>query len=413
MADHLFRHRSGQMVATLTRIFGIAQLDLVQDVVQEAFVAALRSWPVHGVPANPSAWLIQVAKHRALDVLRRRGRWRDKEAAVQRALLPGDDVAGRPSAFFSAEVDDDQLRMIFACCHPELSRDAQAALTLKTVGGFSIDEIAAAFLAQPATVAQRVVRAKRTLRRADAELIVPGPEELPDRLDAVLEVLYLMFNEGYAASASDALVREDLCHEAIRLVELLARNPAVSSPPVDALAALFFFQASRLSTRTGNEGELLLLEAQDRRCWNRDFIRRGLAHLQRAARGDRLTSYHLQAEIASCHALAASADATDWGKILDCYNALHRLDPTPIVALNRVVAVLHVEGADAALADLEPLLQDERLQGYYLLHAVHAEVLLRRGETGKARNRLTSAARLAANTSVQRFLEAKVVAARS
>ena len=395
------------MVATLTRIFGIGQLDLVQDVVQEAFVRALRTWPLHGVPDNPSAWLIQVAKNRALDVLRRKGRWSDKEAAVQRALLPGGGIEGQPAAYFSTEVDDDQLCMVFACCHPALSRDAQVALTLKTVGGFGVDEIAAAFLVRSATIAQRLVRAKKALRRARAEVVVPGPDELPERLDAVLEVLYLMFNEGYAASASDELVREDLCHEAIQLIELVARNRAVASPSVHALAALCYFQASRLATRTSSDGELLLLEAQDRRRWNRAFIRTGLAHLQRAAHGELVSSYHLQAEIASCHALAESADATDWRKILVCYDALFGLDPSPVVALNRVVAVLHVEGADTALAALEPLREDERLRNYYLLSAVHGEILLRRGETAKARGLLVRAAELAGNTAVRRFLETK------
>lgn len=404
---HLFRHRAGQMVATLTRIFGIEQLDLVQDVVQEAFVRALRTWPMHGVPANPSAWLIQVAKNRALDVLRRRGRWRGKEAAVQAALLPGGGACGQPAAYFSTEVDDDQLCMMFACCHPALSRDAQVALTLKTVGGFGVDEIAAAFLARPATIAQRLVRAKRALQGARAAFALPAPDELPERFDAVLEVLYLMFNEGYAASTSDELVREDLCHEAIRLIELVAGNRAVASPPVHALAALFYFQASRLATRTSADGELLLLETQDRRQWNRGFIRGGLAHLQRAARGERLSSYHLQAEIASCHALAGTAEATDWHRILACYDALLGLDPSPVVALNRVVAVLRVDGADAADAALEPLLEESRLQGHYLLHAVHGEVLLLRGDTGEAHRRLTRAAELASNASVRRFLEAK------
>lgn len=401
------------MVATLTRIFGLEHIDLVQEVVQEAFVRALRGWPLQGMPDNPSAWLIQVAKNRALDELRRRGRWRDKEAAIENALLPRADASGRPMAFFSAEINDDQLCMMFACCHPALSRDAQVALTLKTVGGFSVEEIAGAFLVRPATVAQRVVRAKRALQEARAEFAMPHPDDLPARLDAVLEVLYLTFNEGYAATKSDDLVREDLCHEAIRLVELVAGNAATAGPQVSALAALFFFQASRLSARTGAEGELLLLDEQDRSRWNRPFIRQGLAHLQQAAVGDQITTYHLQAEIAACHAIAPRAEATDWRKILACYDALARVDASPVVALNRTVALLHVEGPEPARSAIRPLLDDPALRDYYLLHAVHAEILLRGGDPEAAARSLDNALEVATSPPVRRFLAAKRAATRA
>lgn len=408
LVEHLFRRRAGQITATLTRIFGVENLDLVEEVVQESFVRALRTWPLRGVPDNPSAWLIQAAKNRALDSLRRRQRWSAKAAEVHDALLPASGGDDQPGAYFSAEIDDDQLAMMFACCHPSLTRDAQVALTLKAVGGFSVGEIAAAFLAKPATIAQRLVRAKRVLRNERAEFRLPGPDELTPRRDAVLEVLYLMFKEGYAATDSDELVREDLCHEAIRLVELFSRNAAVTGAEVNALAALFCFQASRLETRTGDDGGLLLLEEQNRSRWSRPLIRRGLAHLQEATGGDRLTSYHLQAEIAARHAVAPTWEATDWAKILDCYDALLELDPSPVVALNRVVAIAQVHGPEAALETIEELANDGRLRDYYLFHAVHGELLRRTGDREGAQRALARAIELTASPTVRGFLRQRL-----
>jgi RNA polymerase sigma-70 factor (ECF subfamily) len=403
--DLLFRRRAGQLAATLTRILGIENLDLVDDVVQDAFVQALKKWPYTGVPENPGGWVIQVAKNRAVDILRRQGRWREKRDELKHSILPRLD-AGR--VFFSDELDDDQLRMMFACCHPALSRDAQVALTLKAVGGFSVNEIARAFLTRKPTIAQRLVRAKRTLRDKQVSLEMPATEELPAHIDSVLEVLYLMFNEGYSASAGDDLVRADLCDEAVRLVELVAMHPVVGGPRVHALAALFLFQAARLPTRVDGDGELLLLDQQDRSLWDRALLRRALKHFRLAARGEQVSAYHLQAEIASYHALAESFDATDWAEILRRYDQLLQLDPSPVVALNRVVALTKVEGPDAGLQALDALREEPALQTYYHLFAIEGDLHSRLGRKREAKAALSKAIPLARSQPVRRYLERRV-----
>ncbi len=400
--DLLFRRRAGQLTATLTRILGIENLDLVDDVVQDALLQALRKWPYSGVPDNPTAWVLRVAKNRAVDVLRRQGRWREKRDELERSILPSVDAG---LVFFSDELDDDRLRMMFACCHPALSRDAQVALTLKTVGGFSVDEIARAFLKTKPTIAQRLVRAKRTLRDNEIQLAIPASDELPTHIDSVLEVLYLMFNEGYSTSAGDDLVRADLCDEAIRLAELVAMHPVVGGPRVHALAALFLFQAARLPARVDAEDELLLLDEQDRSLWDRMLLRRALEHFRLAARGDEITAYHLQAEIASYHALAENFETTDWVRILDRYDQLLVLDPSPVVALNRVVALTKVEGAEAGMDALRQLRDEPALQTYYHLFAIEGDLLSRLDRKEEANAALSKAIALAPNGPVRRYLE--------
>ncbi len=403
--EHLFRHRAGQMVSTLTRIFGVEQLDLMEDAVQDALVRALRQWPYRGVPKNPMAWIIQVAKNRALDSLRRQGMWREKEAAVRQSLLRVTDLDADDVGGFAAEVRDDQLRMIFACCHPALSRDSQVALTLKTVGGFSVSELARAFLVRKSTMAQRLVRAKQRLREAAVSLEMPPPGRLATHLDSVLEVLYLMFNEGYSALEGEDLVRRDLCHEAIRLCRLLCHHPIADTPKAHALAALLAFQGARLQARVDATGDLLLLREQDRSLWDREMLAVGLDHLERAARGDELTEYHFQAEIAACHALAPSWEETDWSKILACYDALLERDPSPVVALNRVVALAVVEGPELALGELEPLLAHPDLGDYYPAHATHGDLLSRVGRRMEAVRSYRRAIELTASAPVRRLLE--------
>lgn len=384
------------MVAALTRILGPAQLDLVEDVVQEALLTALRKWPFMGVPANPTAWLVEVARNRALDALRRSRQLRDKEAEITRWCAPS--TTAEPPAAAAARLeswDDDLLPMMFLCCHPVLPRETQVALTLKTVGGFSVPEIARAFLAAEPTIAQRLVRGKAQLREQAPALAVPPPAELPERLDAVLDVLYLMFNEGYSACQGQELIRRDLVDEALRLTQLLLRQPRTAVPKVDALLALFLFQAARLPARVGSDGELLLLEHQDRTLWESAMIQRGFAHLRRAASGTELSTYHLQAGIASCHARAATPEETDWRSILAWYDLLVRRDPSPIVRLNRAVAVAMVHGPLAALEDLDPLCQDRALQRYSLLPATRGEMLRRLGRHAEAADCFVAAAELA------------------
>jgi predicted RNA polymerase sigma factor len=375
--DHLFRHRAGQMVAVLARQLGLGHLDLIEE-----------------------------AKNRALDRLRRDSSWRGKRQVLERstptAVGPDDDSG------FGGELTDDQLRMIFACCHPAVPGEARVALTLKTVGGFSVSEIARAFLSREAAVAQRLVRAKERLKQRGVRLEMPPPERLAARLDSVLEVLYLIFNEGYSAHQGEDLVRADLCREAIRLSELLAGNPLTGVPRASALAALFCFQAARLPARADAAGDLLLLADQDRSSWDRRLLARALEHLRRSARGDELSAYHLEAEIASCHGLAPSWEATDWGRILSCYEALLERRPSPVVRLNRAIAVAQLRGPEAGLAELAVLAGVRALRRYYPLYATRGELLRRLGRGPEAAGCYREALGLTSSEPVRRFLRKRL-----
>src|SRR4051812_24433123 len=322
LVDHLFRREAGRMVAALTRVFGAENLALAEDVVQESLVQALRTWPFRGVPENPRGWLMQVAKNRALDLLRRDTSLARKADAIRdwTSSLAPDDPQG--------EGMDDQLRMIFICCQPAVPREARVALTLKTVGGFGVPEIARAYLAKEATIAQRLVRGKGKTQETGPPFEVPPPAELPAALDSVLEALYLMFNEGYAASAGEDLVRQDVCAEAIRLARLVAEHPSLDVPKAHALAALLLLQAARNPARVDSEGNLLLLSEQDRSLWDGAKIAAGFHHLDRSARGSELSAYHLEAGLAACH---VAPGATDWPHILTLYDDLLALKPSPVV----------------------------------------------------------------------------------
>jgi RNA polymerase sigma-70 factor (ECF subfamily) len=406
--DHLFRRRAGQMISTLTRIFGPRHLDLVEEVVQEAFLKALRQWPYHGVPENPSAWLIQVAKNRALDVLRRRASWERKRSELERSVFRRPEAWADDQAAFANELRDDELRMVFTCCDGALSRDAQVALTLKTVGGLSTSEIARAFLTRETTVAQRLVRAKRRLRERGIGFAVPEPGGLTERIDTVHEVLYLIFNEGYSSSAGESLIRDDLCRQAIRLAELVCDHPRTGTPQGHALAALFLFQACRQAARTDPAGNVVLLEDQDRTLWDRGVLRRALSHFERSAAGSLLGRYHLEAEIASCHALAESFAATDWRRILAAYDTLLEFHPSPVAALNRAVAVAWVDGEEAALAELECLTGAETLIVYPPFHAARGDLLQRLGRSAEAAVAYRRAIELTTSVPVRRCLVGKL-----
>lgn len=408
------------MVAVLTRSFGPARLDLAEEVVQEALVTALKRWPWSGVPDDPVAWLYRVARNRALDLLRRDGGFRSKEGEMREALVPprgvGRDAEVNPEGVrLAGELSDDQLRLIFLCCHPDLPRDGRVALTLKTVCGFSVPEIARAFLARDATIAQRVVRAQRRIRELELPFEVPGPSELARRLDSVLEVLYLLFNEGYSAHAGDALVRADLCHEALRLARHLALRPDAGNPVVHALSALLAFQASRLTARVDAVGELVRLEDQDRSLWDRGLIHCGFAHLERAAQGTEETSYHLEAAIAAQHAAASrdgapDAAGTDWAAILRLYDRLLMHNPSPVVALNRAVALARVEGPEAGLAALEALGEPQAVRGYHLLPAIRGDLLRQAGRATEAAAAYREALDRPCSEPERRFLERRLVA---
>jgi RNA polymerase sigma-70 factor (ECF subfamily) len=311
LVDHLFRREAGKMVAVLTRTLGFDHLELAQDAMQEALLRALRTWGLGGVPANPTGWLMRVAKNRALDVIRREKNFQSKEKELIASLEQ------RPDTFddefrFDEELRDDQLRLMFACCHPELSRETQVALTLKSLCGFGEKEIAAAFLSSTAAIAKRLVRARQKIRDTPITLEIPAGPELSTRLDAVLETIYLLFNEGYKASHGDELVRKELCEEAIRLAEILVEHPAGNQPKTHALLALMLLNAARLPARADSEGNILLLAQQDRSLWDGAVISRGLVHLNRSAAGTELSQFHLEAGIAYCHCAAPTYDETKW-----------------------------------------------------------------------------------------------------
>ncbi len=384
LVEHLFRHQAGQMLATLTHIFGLENLDLAEEVVQHALLQALRLWPFRGIPDNPRAWLIRAARNKALDLLRRQAMLRGKEHELEQRLRERQerqDVADPPEA---GELEDEQLAMIFVCCDPALPAEARVALTLKAVSGFSVAEIARAFLSEETTIAQRLVRARRRIREAGITLALPSLAEIPRRLDSVLQVLYLLFNEGYGAHTGEDLVREDLCGEAIRLAQLLTSRPDTSQPKVHALLALFYSHAARFQTRVDGEGNLLLLAEQERSRWDQALLARGVAHLEQAAQGDELSEYHLQAGIAAVHATSASYDETDWTRLVGLYDQLLALSPSPVVALNRAIARSMVEGSEVALASLDELGAEPAMKNYYLLPAVRADFLRRLGRGAEA-----------------------------
>jgi RNA polymerase sigma-70 factor (ECF subfamily) len=409
LTEHLFRHEAGRLVSMLTGIFGIDRLQLAEDVVQEALVRALQTWPYDGVPRNPAAWLMQTAKHLALDVIRRERRFHEKQPDVivsieQRLADPGASAA----PFFDDEIADDRLRLIFACCHPVLTPEAQTALALKTLCGFSPAEIATAFLSTEAAVAKRLTRAKQTLQEQHVAFEIPSGTELADRLHGVRQVLYLLFNEGYKASAGDSLVRGELCREAIRLTTLLAAHPAANAPATHALLALMLLNAARLPSRTDDSGNLLRLGEQDRSAWDRRLIALGLHHLGLAATGDALSEYHLQAGIAACHCTAPDYASTDWQTILSHYDRWLQLADSPVVALNRAVALAKVAGPDAGIHAVEAILHRPPLDTYYLTFAVLGELEAQRDRIPAATAYFQRALALAELRSERDFLEKKL-----
>lgn len=369
LAEHLFRHESGKMVAVLTGIYGARNLQLAEDVVQESLARALASWP-YGIPENPSAWLLRTARNLATDQLRREKSFREKQPLIiaEVETRPGESTAQ------DDEVGDNILRMMFVCCHPGLPPEAQSAIALKTLCGFSPAEIARAFLITEAAVSKRLTRARQRIRDERIPFEIPDGIELPARLDGVLKIIYLLFNEGHKISNHQSVIRADLCQEALRLGMLLASHPASDLPRTHALIAMMAFTAARIPARTDAEGNLLRLEDQDRTLWDKDLIRIGIRHFGKSSAGSALSDYHLQAGIAACHTLAASDATTDWTRILTLYDQLLGRTPSPVIALNRAVAFSRVHGPEAAIALLETPEIRERLENYHLFHAVLGEI---------------------------------------
>jgi RNA polymerase sigma factor (sigma-70 family) len=374
LTEHLFRHEAGKLVSVLTGIFGIDHLQLAEDVVQEALVRAFRTWPYYGVPNNPAAWITQTAKNLAYDLLRREKLFREKQPEIMVSVeqWSADSVVD-DSPLFDTEIKDDRLRLIFACCHPLLQQEAQTALALKTLCGFSAAEIAKAFLTTEAAIAKRLTRTRQKIRELHIPFEIPSGQEFADRLNGVLQTLYLLFNEGYKASSGENLIRADLCHEAIRLASLLAEHPAANQPRTHALVALMLLDAARLPARVDMEGNILRLKEQDRSKWSRKMIEVGIIHLGQAASGEELSEYHIQAGIAACHCMAADYSSTDWSRILDLYDQWSQINRSPVVALNRAVAVAKVNGPRAGITAVEAIQNRAELDSYYLLYAVLGE----------------------------------------
>ena len=399
--EEVYRNESRHVLATLIRLLG--DFDAAEEALHEAFVAATEQWPRDGVPANPRAWLVSTGRFKAIDGMRRRAR---HDASLNELAKHIETTTSDPLEQDDEHIADDRLRLIFTCCHPALTSEVQMALTLREVCGLTTEEIARAFLAKPATIAQRIVRAKAKIRDARIPYEVPSPSDLPDRLDTVLHVVYLVFNEGYSASFGASLTRADLSGEAIRLSRLLLQ--LLTEPEVMGLLALMLLHESRRAARTSETGDLILLEHQDRSLWNQDHIREGVGLIERALTSRRFGPYTLQAAIAAVHAEAPSVAETDWAQIVALYDLLMRADPSPIVALNRAVAVAMRDGPAKGLELVDALLEGGELADYHLAHAARADLCRRLGKSSEARASYEQALALTKQEPERRFLEKRL-----
>jgi RNA polymerase sigma factor (sigma-70 family) len=409
--EHLFRREAGRMVATLTRIFGVQNLALAEDVVQDAFCRALEVWKYRGAPENPSAWLMATAKNRALDILRRErtahtfapelARWLESEWT----LRPTVEEFFAPNA-----IKDDQLRMMFSCCHPRLPEEAQVALVLHILCGFSVDEIAGAFVSKRAAIEKRITRSKKVLAGSKRLFEIADAADFSSRLPAVHRALYLLFNEGYHGASGESAVRVELCQEAMRLSALLFDHPLAATPASYALSAMMCLHAARLPARLDASGNLSALADQDRSRWDAKLIAEGQRLLDLSASGEELTEYHMEAAIAAVHASAARVEETDWAQIVSLYDTLMRLRPSPVVALNRAIAIAQLEGPQRGLEEIGAIANIERLSSYPFYFAAMGELELRGGRRDAARKHFRAAMKQARNSMERKFLEQRAIA---
>lgn len=404
--DHLFRHEAGKMVAVLTRLLGMQNLETAQDIMQDTLLKAMNTWSYKGLPENPAAWLMKAAKNKAIDFLRRQKRF--SELSPQYAHLLQSEYTLTPTVsqlFLENEIADSQLRMIFACCHPAIPGESQVALTLKTLCGLSVSEIAKAFLTHDETIAKRIYRAKEKIKAEKIELEVPQGQQLTQRTDAVLKTLYLLFNEGYNSSHPEQLIREDLCAEAMRLCHLLTEQKLAARPKTKALLSLMCFQASRFTARLDDKGNIIVLKYQDRSKWYRPLIQKGFDYLDAAAEPFEESPYHLEAAIASLHAAAPSFEQTDWKSIYHLYELLYNMQPGPVVAMNKAIASAYLSGRKKALQELQAI---KGLENHHLYYASIGEMYFEMQERGLAKEYFEKAMRLTNSEAEKKLLREKI-----
>lgn len=410
LASHLFRTEAGKMVSVLTRIFGLSHIEIAEDIVQDTFLKALNEWNYNELPQNPQAWLYRVAKNKTIDYLRHQKHVMEYESDISH-LLKSEWTLSKSvnDLFLDNEIQDSQLRMIFTSCHPALPGESQIALTLKTLCGFSIKEIARALLTTEANINKRLFRAKQKLREEHTKFEIPMGDSLIERIDSVYKVIYLIFNEGYSTTDSERIIRKDLCAEALRLCQILSEHPVGNVPKTYALLSLMCFHSSRLDARTDDKGYIILLKEQDRKLWNKALIAKGFEYLSISSEGNSISEYHIEAGIASYHLSAESFEKTDWGNILKLYEMLERINPSPVTTLNKAIASSHVHDVKFAL---EELLRIKNLEKYYLYHATLAEFYRDLGNKKKAKQHLERASALTESKHEKKLIDQKIHALR-
>ena len=409
LADHLFRHEAGKMVAVLTRIFGLPNIEIAEDIVQDAFAQALKEWTFK-TPPNPSAWLMMTAKNKAIDILRReRFQKNYKEEAAYELQSEYSSIPIIENLFMQSEIKDSQLRMVFACCHPSLSYTDQIAFTLKICSGFSVDEIAAALLSNSEKIKKRIQRARKLISEKNIRFDIPVGIELKKRLDAVLHAIYLLFNEGYNSGNKSDLIRKDLCEEAIRLALMLTENEYINHSKCSALVALMSLLASRFESRLNDNGEIILLEEQDRTKWNKDLMNIGLSYLNNSAEGYEVTDYHIEAAIVAEHSIANNFAATNWPRILELYNLLTKINPSPVVLLNRAIVIGKISGASKAIEEINGIPEVGKfIKTNYLFSAVLGEMYKQQKKFAEAKKYFEKAASLTNSEAEKKLIQKKI-----